>query len=183
MRVKMQVHGLWEAVNEGNVDNRAALAALLSVVPPELVCTLAAKDTAKGAWDTLKTLRVGAEHVREAKAQTQRRDYDRLSFKEGESVEEFALRLSTILADLEMLDDPEDERKALRKFLRVLPRKYRQMASSIESLLDLKTMSIEELSGRLLIVEENDALDGENESGQLHFDALQKMACSGMMRG
>jgi hypothetical protein len=31
------------------------------------------------------------------------------------------------------------------------------MASSIESLLDLNSMSIEELCGRLLVVEENDS--------------------------
>lgn len=170
MRVQLQVHGLWDAVNEGDVDDhddRAALSALLRAVPPELVRTLAAKDNAKAAWDTLKMLRVGAERVREAKAQTRRRDYDRLAFKDGETVEEFGLRLSTILSDLEMLGDPEDERKAVRKFLRVLPRKYRSMANSIESLLDLKTMSIEELSGRLLVVEENDALNGVDDSGQL----------------
>jgi transposase InsO family protein len=170
MRVQLQVHGLWDAVNEDECDeheDRAALSALLRAVPPELVRTLAAKDNAKAAWDMLRTLRVGAERVRDAKAQTRRREYDRLAFKEGESVEDFALRLSTILADLEILGDPEDEHKAVRKFLRVLPRKYRQMASSIESLLDIKQMSIEELCGRLLVVEENDALDIEGGSGQL----------------
>jgi hypothetical protein len=99
------------------------------------------------------------------KAQTCQRDYDRLAFKDGENIEDFALRLSTILSDLEMLRDPEDEHKAVRKFLCVLPYKYRQMASSIESLLDLNSMSIEELSGRLLVVEENDALDAEDDSG------------------
>lgn len=174
MRVQLQVHGLWDAVTEDDVDehdDRAALSALLQAVPPELVRTLAAKDNAKAAWDTLRTLRVGAERVREAKAQTRRRDYDRLAFKDGENVEEFALRLSTILSDLELLGDPEDERKAVRKFLRVLPRKYRQMASSIESLLDLNSMSIEELSGRLLVVEENEAIDGADPSGQLLLTA------------
>jgi hypothetical protein len=170
MRVQLQVHGLWEAVNEGDCDehdDRAALSALLRAVPPELVRVLAAKDNAKAAWDTIKTLRVGAERVRDVKAQTRRRDYDRLAFKDGETVETFALRLSTILGDLEMLGDPKDEPKAVRKFMGVLPHKYRQMASSIESLLDIKTMSIEELSGQLLLVEENEAVDGEDDSGKL----------------
>ena len=36
------------------------------------------------------------------------------------------------------------------------------MVTSIETLLDLKTMSIEELSGRLLAVEENSVLDGDD---------------------
>lgn len=42
------------------------------------------------------------------------------------------LRLSTtILADQELLGDPEDERKAVHKFLRVLPSEYRQMALNL----------------------------------------------------
>jgi hypothetical protein len=88
-------------------------------------------------------------------------------FNDGEMVETFTLRLSTILSDLEMLDDPEDEPKAVRNFVRVLPHKYREMASSIESPLDIKMMSIEELSGRLLVMEENEAVDGEDDSGKL----------------
>ena len=45
MRVQLQVHGLWDAVTEDDVDehdDRAALSALLQAVPPELVRTLAA---------------------------------------------------------------------------------------------------------------------------------------------
>jgi hypothetical protein len=170
MRVQLQVHGLWDTVNEGDIDeheDRAALSALLRAVSPDLVHTLAAKDNAKAAWETLKTLCVGAERVREAKAQTHRRDYDRLALKDGENVEDFALRLSTILSDLEMLGDPEDERKAVCKFLHMLPRKYCMLRLSIESLLDLNSMSIEELCGCLLIVEKNEAIDGEDPLGQL----------------
>jgi hypothetical protein len=150
MRVQLQVHGLWDAVSEDDADERddhAALAALLRAVPPELVRTLAAKDNAKAAWDTLKVLRIGDEWVHEAKAQTHRRDFDRLAFKDGESVEDFALRLSTVVNDLDTLGDPIGEYKAVKKFLRVVPRKYQQMASSIASLLNLKEMSIEELTG------------------------------------
>jgi hypothetical protein len=57
MRIQLQVHGLWEALKEGDYDehdNRAALSALLHVVPPELVHILAAKDNAKVAWGTAR---------------------------------------------------------------------------------------------------------------------------------
>jgi hypothetical protein len=37
-------------------------------VPPELFRTLTAKENAKAAWGTLKTLRVRAERIRDAKA-------------------------------------------------------------------------------------------------------------------
>ena len=62
-------------MNLGDVDDhedRLALAALLRAVSSELVRTLAVKDNAKAAWDTLKTLRGGDDRVREAKAQVRR---------------------------------------------------------------------------------------------------------------
>jgi hypothetical protein len=150
MRTQMQVHGLWDAVNEDDTDDRddrPTLAAMLRAVPPELVHTLAAKDNAKAAWDTLKTLRISDERVRESKARTCWQDFDRLCFKDGESVEEFSLRLSTIVNDLATHGDPIDEHKVVKKFLRVVPPKFWQMALTIASLFDLKNMSIEELTG------------------------------------
>ena len=73
MRVQLQAQHLWDVIEFGadnEHDDRAALAALLRAVPPELVRTLAAKDNAKAAWETLKTMRLGSERIREAKAQT-----------------------------------------------------------------------------------------------------------------
>jgi hypothetical protein len=72
-------------------------------------------------WDTLKMLRVDAERLCDAKAHARRCDYDCLQLNDGETTEDFAMRLTTILNDLEMFGDPEDECKAVRKFLPVLP--------------------------------------------------------------
>jgi hypothetical protein len=52
MRVKLQAQHLWDVIKYGvddEDDDRAALAALLRAVPPELVRTLAVKDCAKTA--------------------------------------------------------------------------------------------------------------------------------------
>ena len=45
-------------------------------------------------------------------------------------------------------DDTYGEERAIEKLFRCVPKKYKQMARSIESLLDLSTMSIEEAIGR-----------------------------------
>ncbi|BFI37726.1 hypothetical protein MPTK2_6g90090P [Marchantia polymorpha subsp. ruderalis] len=51
------------------------------------------------------------------------------------------------------------------KYLRVFLKQYSQMARSIESLLDLSTMSIEELTGRLKVCDEHDDEDEEEDAG------------------
>ena len=84
--------------------------------------------------------------------------------------------------NLDDVDDHED-RLALVALLRVVPRKYQQTATSIETLLDLKTMSIEELNGRLLAVEDNSALDNDDHSGRLLLTAEEWEARRKATRG
>jgi hypothetical protein len=61
------------------------------------------------------------------------------------------------MTDLEVLNNPIDERKAGLKVLRTVARQYKEMAQAIESLLDLKKMTLEELTGRLVIYEDREA--------------------------
>jgi hypothetical protein len=61
------------------------------------------------------------------------------------------------MTDLEVLSNPIDERKAGLKVLRTVARPYKEMAQAIESLLDLKKMTLEELTGRLVIYEDREA--------------------------
>ncbi|CAN6169870.1 unnamed protein product, partial [Urochloa humidicola] len=101
-----------------------------------------------------KTMRLGDERIREARAQQLRRDYEAIAFGDGESVEDFALRLQGMVSQLAVLGDTIEEKEAVTKYLRVVPEKYEQVAISIETLLDLKALSIEEVTGRLKTVED-----------------------------
>ncbi|KAM0826297.1 hypothetical protein ACQ4PT_068956 [Festuca glaucescens] len=162
MRVQLQAAHLWDVIEYGadkDGDDRAALAALLRAVPPELVRTLAVKDCAKTAWETIKTMRLGCERVREVKAQTRRREWEELRFKPNESIEDFSIRLTAIINDLELLGDLVEEYRAVLKYLRVVPKKYRPMVMAIEQTVDLRTLTIEEVTGRLITAEESYDLD------------------------
>ena len=94
-------------------------------------------------------MRVGVDRVRESRRQRLRKDFENLSFKSDEGIEDFALRISGVVSDLQSLGDGITELTAVQKFLRVVPSRYAQMACSIETLLDLEDMTVEELSGRL----------------------------------
>lgn len=96
MRVILQVRHLWDVIEigEGEYDNDcAAMEAILRAVPQEMIPMLAVKKTAKEAWDAIKTIRVGAERVRESKALVLRKQYESIRFKPDESVNNFGMRL------------------------------------------------------------------------------------------
>jgi hypothetical protein len=83
-------------------------------------------------------------------------------------------------------DDTYDEERAVEKLFRCIPEKYKQIARSIESLLDLSTMTIEEAIGRLKVVDgdEPHAPSGPiTIGGKLHLTREQWEACQGDKKG
>ncbi|KAG8095136.1 hypothetical protein GUJ93_ZPchr0012g20236 [Zizania palustris] len=127
MRVQLQGAGLWEAVETGEASERQerqALGAILRSVPSEMVPVLAAKDNAKDAWDAIKVMRVGVNRVREARRQKLRKEFENLAFKSGEAIEDFTLRIASILNELQSLGDSTTELQAVQKYLRVVPARY-----------------------------------------------------------
>jgi hypothetical protein len=118
MRVNLQAQGLWDAVDTSDVpyqEDRQALSAILRAVPAEIVRPLAEKDSAKDAWDALKSMRVGADRVKESRAQKLRQTFESMRFKNGEHLEDFSLRLQGVVSDLRLLGDDLSEEKVVRK--------------------------------------------------------------------
>ncbi|XP_066320017.1 uncharacterized protein [Miscanthus floridulus] len=122
MKLKLQSWYLWDVIEDEDVDfhdDRSALEAICSGVPQEMVPTLATKPSAKEAWEAIRTMRIGDDRVRKSTAQSLRAKYEQISFRDGESVEDFALRLSNLVQRLVILGDPEPEPKVVAKYLRV----------------------------------------------------------------
>jgi hypothetical protein len=120
--------------------------------------SLSRKQTAKEAWDAIAATRIGSDRARKSTLQALRKEWESLAFKPGEDVDDFALRLNTLLEKLleklvQFGKDNYDEERTIEKLFRCVPEKYKQMARSIESLLDLSTMSIEEAIGQLKVVD------------------------------
>ncbi|KAF8783882.1 hypothetical protein HU200_000329 [Digitaria exilis] len=161
MKVMLKARGLWQVIDSGTDDeqeDQMAMETILKAVPPEFVTTLGSKDSATEAWDCLKTMRLGGDWVRKAKVQQLRREYEAIAFREGEAVEDFALRLTTVVTQLAQLGDKIGDEETVAKYLCVVPPRFAQIALSIETLLDLSTLSIEDVTGRLKAVEDRAAV-------------------------
>nr|ABA97665.1 retrotransposon protein, putative, Ty1-copia subclass [Oryza sativa Japonica Group] len=137
--LEAKAQGLWSAVEPGDNDrvDRQALAAILRAVPPEMLSTLAIKETVQEAWQAIKIRRIGVRRVREANEQQLRREFADMCFKDGESVDDFSLRLCGPANNLHTLGDEITEAEVVKKLLHVVPENLQQIAISIETLLEL----------------------------------------------
>jgi hypothetical protein len=160
MQVSLEALELWDAV-EGESEDRAkdwrALAAILCGVPPEMKARLAVKKTAKEAWVSMKKMRGGDERVKAANVERLIKEFELLSFGDSETVAEFAVRVDRLTARLGDLGEVLDDSRVVRKVLRAVPRKLKQVAVSIEIHGDLDAMTLDELVGQLQVAEEADA--------------------------
>ncbi|KAK3121536.1 hypothetical protein QOZ80_8BG0655630 [Eleusine coracana subsp. coracana] len=157
MQVNLQAAVLWDAIEFGAEDyreDRSALAALLRAVPQDMQAGLARKASAAEAWEAIHTVRVGVERVKEANAEKLHRDFGDLQFKSGGCVEDFALRATTLANQLWVLRDPITDREVVKKILHSVADHLEQVAISIETLLDLDSISVEEATGRLRAMEQ-----------------------------
>ncbi|KAG8053091.1 hypothetical protein GUJ93_ZPchr0001g29702 [Zizania palustris] len=159
MQVSLEAMELWDAVEavcKERAKDRWALAAILRTVPSEMKVGLAVKKTAKEAWDAVKSMRVGNDRVKAANVQRLMKEFENVAFRDGESIDDFAMRINRLVSSIRELGEKVEDSRVVKKILRVIPKKWKHVAVSIEMLLDLNIMSIEELVGRLRVAEDAD---------------------------
>jgi hypothetical protein len=108
MKVKLKTWALWSVIEDGGTNQQEemmALDTLCGAVPQEMVPTITKKETAKEAWDAIVTMRIDDDHVKKAMAQQLHRKFDLATFDNGETIDDYALRLSGMVAHLATLDE------------------------------------------------------------------------------
>lgn len=161
MKVFMQAHGVWGAIDpkdpKAKVDektDKTALAAIYQSIPEDILLTLADKQTAKEAWDALKTLCLGADWVKKAKIQTLKAKFESLCMKDTESIDDFCMRLNGLVTNIRTLGEIVEEAYVVKKLFRAVSSKFLQITSTIEQFGDLEAMTVEETIGSLKAHEE-----------------------------
>jgi hypothetical protein len=115
---------------------------------------LGSQKTIKEAWGVVKTMRLGADRVKAVNAQKLLKEFENIAFKDGESVEDFGMRITNLVSNLKTLGEIVEDNHVVKKFLRVVPVWFTQVVMSIEMSCDLRTLIVDELVRRLRAAEE-----------------------------
>lgn len=170
-KVFMKSQGIWEVVVVDDVDERQdqmTLATIFQGVSEETLLLLIEEETVKAAWDMLKMMYVSTDRIKEARMQTLKSEFEGFLMKKTESVDNFAVRLTTLVNQIRGLSDMMEENYAVKKLLCAVLSKYLQIVSIIEQFGDLKTMMMKEAIGRIKAYKERlRGMSGNNDDKHL----------------
>ena len=167
MKVLLRVHKVWESIDPGTEDEEkkdVAIALLFQSLPESLVLQTGEDDSPKDIWEAIKTRNLGAERVRTARLQTLLNEFDRLRMNDSDTIDNFSTKITELTSKAATLGQSIEESKVVKKFLDSLPLKYIHITASLEQLLDLNTVSYEDIIGRLKAFEERVKLKEAQES-------------------
>ncbi|KAL8134233.1 hypothetical protein AgCh_009329 [Apium graveolens] len=147
-------------------EDKITLASIYHGIPEDILLSIADKETAKEAWVAIKTMCQGAERVKMAKVQTLKSEFESLSMKDGEQLDDFYLRLNGLVTNIRALGEEVKDNYVVKKLLRVVPQRFLQIVSTIEQFSDLETLTVEETIGSLKAHEERTKRQTEDGNGQ-----------------
>jgi hypothetical protein len=94
-----------------------ALDALCGTEPPEMVPMIAKKDATKKTWDAIVTMRVGDIRVKKATMQQLCQKFDLAMLDDSETVKDYVLCLSGMVAHLTTLSEEVKDGEIIVKML------------------------------------------------------------------
>nr|GEU28798.1 zinc finger, CCHC-type [Tanacetum cinerariifolium] len=150
----LRAYGHWDAILEDEVDekkNYTTKVIIFQTLPENVLLQFAKYKNAKDVWESIK-------------------------MNDNESSNDFAGKISGIVAKFKSLGSSLEEEVIVRKFLNSVPNKYLPIVAPIEQYSDLETMPFEEVVGRVKAYEEMlQSLEAKDEDqGQLMMASEQK---------
>lgn len=112
MKVFIKAQRVWTAIEpkdpKDTVDDKTdkiALAMIYQGISEEILLSLAEKDTTKDTWEEIKTLCQGADRVKAARIQTLKSEFEAMTMKDEETVDEFHMKMNEIVSNIRALGE------------------------------------------------------------------------------
>lgn len=97
-----------------------------------------------------------------------------IRIKDGETVDDFAMQLTSLVNNLRILSDNINDKRVIKKFLYIVPPKYIQATISIKAVVNLKKLTMEKLTRWLKVIKEHYELGIDSNSMDSKLSSLRK---------
>ncbi|XP_022893715.1 uncharacterized protein LOC111408146 [Olea europaea var. sylvestris] len=118
---------------------------LFQAIDKTIIETILNKETAKAIWDSMRLKYQYSTKVKRAQLQALRREFEILSMREGEKVDEYFARTLTLANKMKTHGENMKQSVIIEKILTSMTLKFNYVVCSIEESNDLSTMTIDEL--------------------------------------
>ena len=156
MEVSLEAHDLWEVIDGSEVNrtkDRLALSMILNSIFKSQSNQIDNKKSANENWEVLRTFHVGMDKVVQAKVQALKREFETISMKRNEKIDDYSNRFSRIVINLKDLGESLDEYSIFSRLLRSVPKDFDSLILLLEQKSDFKTIRLEEAFGQLKVHE------------------------------
>ena len=150
-----------------------ALTCIHNAVSEDIFTRIMACETAKDAWDKLKSEFQGDEKSKRMQILNLKRQFEGLKMKDSDTIKDFSSNISKIVNQMTLLGEEIQESRVVEKVLVSLPEKFENKICSLEDSKDFSELSLQELVNALQAVEQRQQFRQEN-SGEEAFAARFK---------
>ncbi|GKA04145.1 retrovirus-related pol polyprotein from transposon TNT 1-94 [Tanacetum coccineum] len=110
---------------------------------------LTSVEKAKDIWEKIKLLMQGMSLTKQERECKLYDDFDKFTYKKGESLHEYYLRFTLLLNDMNIYKMPLEQFQVNTKFLNTLPAEWSKFVTDVKLVKDLHTTNVDQIHAHL----------------------------------
>ncbi|GJU19371.1 retrovirus-related pol polyprotein from transposon TNT 1-94 [Tanacetum coccineum] len=126
-----------------------AINIILQGLPTEIYALVSQHRVAKDLWEKIKLLMQGTSLTKQERECKLYDEFDKFTYKKGESLHEYYLRFTLLLNDMNIYKMPLEQFQVNTKFLNTLPDEWSKFVTDVKLVKDLHTTNVDQLHAHL----------------------------------
>ncbi|GJY85839.1 hypothetical protein Tco_0499865 [Tanacetum coccineum] len=122
---------------------------ILQGLPTEIHALVSQHQVAKDLWEKIKLLMQGTSLTKQERECKLYDEFDKFTYKKGESLHEYYLRFTLLLNDMNIYKMPLEQFQVNTKFLNTLPDEWSKFVTDVKLVKDLHITNVDQLHAYL----------------------------------
>ncbi|GJR79748.1 hypothetical protein Tco_0150533 [Tanacetum coccineum] len=126
-----------------------AINIILQGLPTKIYALVSQHLVAKDLWEKIKLLMQGTSLTKQERECKLYNEFDKFTYKKGESLHEYYLRFTLLLNDMNIYKMPLEQFQVNTKFLNTFPNEWSKFVTDVKLVKDLHTTNVYQLHAHL----------------------------------